>query len=723
MTDSTDSTDSTGPAGASSPEGTPRSRYRHFRKVGYRPVAAGSPERSVAAEETSGASAEKAAEAGGDREGAEGARLADTPASRSTAAEAAEAAEAALPAGTTAPRQVTAGATEGPQHADTTAPQPTTAEPAEASRPAGSTAPRQATAGAAEAPRPAETTAPQPTTAEPAEAPRPAGSTAPQPTAAEPTGAPRPVGTPAPQHATPEPTGRPAEAPRPAGVATATLPPPSAWQSQPRHLAPPVVVPAPGVPLLPWWTPPAAGAPGKVLVAGLVAGLAGAFLAPPGNGVGWFLAGLAGVGGVLVATGRPTAERALWLAAALAFLAMGFLRAAEWIFPLCVLASIACGSIAVAGGKTVRGLLFGVVGVGLAGFRSIPWVAKGLARRGPIGVRPFASAGVALVLLVVFGSLLAGADQAFNDFLEGLVPDLEIGVYVRMGFYGVVAALGALGACYLVAAPATIDEDAEVKPGSLRLKDYGLPVGVLVLLFTGFVGTQLAVLFGGEAYVLRTAGVTFAEYARSGFWQLLWVTILTLGVIAGVARFAAKKTARDQLWLRLLLGALAVLTLVIVASALSRMWFYQQAYGWTVLRLLVASCEVWLAVVYLMVIASGITLRAKWLPKAIVGTGAAFFLAVVVLNPERVVADYNVSRFEATKKIDTAYLAQLSEDAVPALLRLPEPERSCALQWVRNRTFEQDWREFNLARHNARRSLEGVPVTGLTCESSYFGER
>jgi hypothetical protein len=222
---------------------------------------------------------------------------------------------------------------------------------------------------------------------------------------------------------------------------------------------------------------------------------------------------------------------------------------------------------------------------------------------------------------------------------------------------------------------------------------------------------------------METAGVTFAEYARSGFWQLLWVSILTLGVIAGVAHFAAKQTAREQLWLRVLLGSLAVLTLVIVASALSRMWFYQQAYGWTVLRLLVASCEVWLAVVYLMVIAGGISLRANWLPKAIVGTGSAFLLAVMVMNPERVVADYNVSRFETTQKIDTGYLATLSEDAVPALVRLPDHERTCALRWLKNREVEQDWRDFNLARHNAKKSLEGVAVTDTTCESAYAGDR
>ncbi|MGW6446655.1 DUF4153 domain-containing protein [Lentzea sp. NPDC055074] len=605
--------------------------------------------------------------------------------------------------------------------------------PADTSQPA-KAAPRPAKAApkstdtsqpAKAAPRPAKAAPKSTDTSQPAKAapkaaeaaPRSADTSQPAKAAAKPADASQPVKEPEPA-ATPQPT--PAQ---PAEVVTATLPQAYPWQAPPRYPGPTAAMAAPGVPFMPWWRPPTTGAPGKAMIAGLVAGLGGAFLAVPNNGIGWFLAGLAGVGGVLFYAGKPTVERALWLAGALAFLAMGFLRAAEWVFPLSLMASMLCGSIAMAGGRTVRGLVFGALGVGLGALRSIPWVAKGFRRRGPIGIRPFISVGVALVLLLVFGSLLAGADKGFNDFLEGLIPDLNVDDYVQQTFFGVVAAMGALGACYLVAAPPEIAEDAEVKPGSLRLKDYGLPVGALVVLFTGFVGTQLAVLFGGEAYVMKTAGVTFAEYARSGFWQLLWVTILTLGVIAGVARFAVKKTQRDQLWLRVLLGSLAVLTLVIVASALSRMWFYQQAYGWTVLRLLVASCEVWLAVVYLMVIASGISLRANWLPKAIVATGAAFFLAVVALNPERVVADYNVSRFEATKKIDTYYLSQLSEDAVPALVRLPQHERSCALRWIKNRTPEQDWREWNLARHNARKSLESVAVTEVTCEGAYSSER
>ena len=55
---------------------------------------------------------------------------------------------------------------------------------------------------------------------------------------------------------------------------------------------------------------------------------------------------------------------------------------------------------------------------------------------------------------------------------------------------------------------------------------------MLDVLFAAFVVLQLAALFGGDEHVLRTAGLTYAEYAREGFAQLMAVAALTLAMIA-----------------------------------------------------------------------------------------------------------------------------------------------------------------------------------------------
>jgi hypothetical protein len=209
--------------------------------------------------------------------------------------------------------------------------------------------------------------------------------------------------------------------------------------------------------------------------------------------------------------------------------------------------------------------------------------------------------------------------------------------------------------------------------------------------------------------VLTTDSLTYADFARGGFWQLLAVTGLTLVVLAGAARWAPRDTVADRVLIRVVLGALAALTLVIVASALHRMNVYADTYGLTRLRILVALCELWLGVTFLLVIVAGIRLRAAWLSRAVVAAGVLTLLGLVSANPDRLIAEQNITRYEQTGRIDLDYLAGLSADAVPALLDLPQPERDCAVadtyHQLRNRP--DDWRGWSRGRAHARDLLDG----------------
>jgi hypothetical protein len=291
------------------------------------------------------------------------------------------------------------------------------------------------------------------------------------------------------------------------------------------------------------------------------------------------------------------------------------------------------------------------------------------------------------------------------------------GAIVSSIFIGGCAFVVIMGAVYWLAAPPDLSvAPAERKP--LRRFEWALPVGALVGLFGLFVLVQLAVLFGGSAYVRRTSGLTAADYARRGFWQLCVVTVLALVVIGVTARRAAVDSRSDRIWLRSVLGALTGLTLVVVASALTRMWAYQEAYGHTVLRLLVGACEVWLGVVCLMVLAAGVTLRAPWLPRAIVGSAVLALLVLAVLNPDGFVAASNVDRYDRIEKIDVDYLSGLSVDAAPELARLPEPARSCALSRMGarlDRLGPDGWLDWNLGRAAARDVIGGGYVRPGHC--------
>ncbi|MFC9248845.1 DUF4153 domain-containing protein [Streptomyces sp. NPDC057136] len=393
-------------------------------------------------------------------------------------------------------------------------------------------------------------------------------------------------------------------------------------------------------------------------------------------------AALAAFFAALYAGRRPRPWTLTWAVGGLALLAVPALRDAGWPTFLAVVSALALGSLALHGSRSWLGIFLGSLGLVGAAVPGLRWGWRGLrsqaeasrARWGTV-VRTTA---VAVVLLVVFGTLFAGADAAFADLLGNLIPDVSIGDGPWRVFLFVLGLVGALAAAYTAAAPARWDE-VTVRPGPARGRvEWALPLIVLNLLFAAFIALQLAVLFGGYDKVLEETDLSYAEYARQGFWQLLWATLLTLLVIALALRWAPRGRTRDRTLVRGVLGALCVLTLVVVASALRRMDLYVDAYGLTRLRISVAAMELWLGVVLVLIIAAGV-FGARLLPRAVAVSAAVGVLAFGLVSPDGLIAEQNVQRYENDKSIDIDYLKTLSADAVPALDKLPEPLRSCAL--------------------------------------------
>ncbi|WP_236573329.1 DUF4153 domain-containing protein [Nocardia caishijiensis] len=429
-----------------------------------------------------------------------------------------------------------------------------------------------------------------------------------------------------------------------------------------------------------------------------------------GAGAGFVGAGQGGGSeGSVVGVVRRMASRwgrGWWVGLALVLLGVGAVRAAGWLFAWCVIGACVAGSFAVLGRRSTRGVWFDMIAVPVESFVAVPWAFSGVRQVGTSELSRVRRYGVSVAataaLLVVFVPLLGGADATFATLLSGLVPEVDSAAAWEWLVLFAVLGTGALGALYLLAGPLPAAGDAG-RPSRLWTRsEWALPVAVLAVLFGVFLGGQFVALFGGDDYVQRTAGLTYAEYARSGFWQLSAVSILALAVIAMVLHFSAKDTAADRLWVRVLLGAVSVLTLVIVVSALGRMWTYQQAYGFTVLRLLVSACELWVGLLYVLMLVAIARLRWNWVSRAAVGTALATLVALAAINPEHFVAERNIARWEQNGRLDIDYLMSLSPDVLPALHRLPDPLRESIESNIHYGLDDDPWWAWNLSRSSAR---------------------
>ena len=259
-------------------------------------------------------------------------------------------------------------------------------------------------------------------------------------------------------------------------------------------------------------------------------------------------------------------------------------------------------------------------------------------------------------LLLIFGLLFANADPVFGSLLS--LPDLQLDVmasHVFIAAFVMWATAGWLhGAFATKARAATPERQPSLSLGTL---DVTAILGGLVALFGAFVAVQVGWLFGGERLVRSTTGLGYAEYARHGFFELVWVSLLVLPVLLGtraLIRDGDTATIRRH---RLLAVPLLVLLAGVMASALGRMALYVHYYGPSTARLYASVFMCWLAIVFVWF---GVTIlrgRTRDFAAGMTITGVFTLACLNLVNPEALVAHASVERASAALAVTDSLAA------------------------------------------------------------------
>lgn len=302
----------------------------------------------------------------------------------------------------------------------------------------------------------------------------------------------------------------------------------------------------------------------------------------------------------------------------------------------------------------------------------VPWFRSGAAlldttvsSRAIVWLR---AAGISLLVAFALGGLLASGDAAFG-WLVSIFDVLSwVGHLLLISILVLPAALLALVAVRAEPEPLSAGESAAGERSN-RVEALAALWATAVTLLV-WCGMQVVLMSGGaRSVVLSEQGMTAAEYARQGFFQLVAVAALSLAVVNVAHRTGRRHLTpdRDQRIPVVLVG-LALGVLIVVSF--SRLGYYIGSFGLTMLRLSVATFLAWLAMMTGASVARSLGLHhdRNWLPTASVVSAVVFALVFGVANPERWVAQVNLDRATIDDPVDVRYLmTELGSDAAPTI--------------------------------------------------------
>lgn len=287
---------------------------------------------------------------------------------------------------------------------------------------------------------------------------------------------------------------------------------------------------------------------------------------------------------------------------------------------------------------------------------------------GTKGSRVLLGVGIAIPFLIVIGALFVGADPLFGQFLSDVFHPTPFFVFKFMA--DIVVAIFLSRVAWAMVTRVLDSRQAsrgEPRPASdqVILTTF---LGLLNVLFLVFLIFQFIYFFGGESYI-KNHGITYADYARSGFFQLLFVA----GIVFGITWFVYRMSELRHPWVKILNIALIIETGVIITSAVKRLLLYMDAYGLSVSRFWAMTVILVIALV-LLIAAVGAIAKANYasLAKMMFILLLWIFSGLLLVNVEGLVARINTDRFLSgkTDKLDIDYLMTLSSDAIPALATL-----------------------------------------------------
>ncbi|MFP7296423.1 DUF4153 domain-containing protein [Neobacillus niacini] len=318
------------------------------------------------------------------------------------------------------------------------------------------------------------------------------------------------------------------------------------------------------------------------------------------------------------------------------------------------------------------------------------------------------------VLFVVLG-LLISADSQFERMLGGIpqwfqMLDGEVIFRIMIVLFYTFVFFGLMQALIKKQINVIIHDDKQkfTLDGIITLTFLVL-INVVYVLFTI---VQFKYFFSGTLQ----GDFTYAEYARKGFFELLFVTLINLTITILVLTYESKSTGYIKRIIQSQLTILVISSGVLLSSAFMRLSMYEEAYGFTFIRVMAHSFMIFLVVIFMY------TLVKIWMEKLSLFhfyfiSALLYYTLMNVINVEQIIVTNNLERYEQNGKVDIHYLNSLSHTGVLGLIDLYKvtPELPGLKDILIERKNEANishisWQSYNLKRIQANDELRKLQI-------------
>lgn len=303
---------------------------------------------------------------------------------------------------------------------------------------------------------------------------------------------------------------------------------------------------------------------------------------------------------------------------------------------------------------------------------------------------------ISIPLLIVLGALLAGADEVFNYHLRNIWGFLNIENlydFILKAIVAIIAMFLVFGLYYSL----NSTKIKEVRQKSVN-KSFNSTTIItilisLIVLYLVFTKIQISYLYLNKKL---PSGFDFAHYARSGFFQLVFLVLINLSMITAMNFKTLVNCDKTKNVLNILYSIITVLTINMGGSAIYKMNLYIKEFGYTRLRILVQVFTIFLCLS--LVILFIFIWQNKYLFKPIVILALSMYIALNYFNIDNYIAKQNMVIVNSNNGIDDGYLSTLSLDAGEAVKDGYEKgiiESQYYFNWFHKKVNTKYWYEYN----------------------------